>query len=315
MVAENFFFIDEIYDYNPRWIQLLPGKGCAWAKKSGGCYMCGFKKKTDEFVGQFTDDDIIELFREAEVMTQSQQPQKIAIYNGGSFLNDEEISHKVQSEICIKISLHPTIETLMVESRPEFVTEQKIAYLISLLGKKRLQVGIGLECENDKVRTRCIHKGFLKVDYERAAKVLKDNGAELFTYIFIKPLYLSEKGAIEEAIKSVKYAFEVGSKEVSLSCAFIQEGTRMEEEYEKGNFHPPWLWSIIEVVKQTYRFGSVHIGSFKDEPPPIAIPHNCDKCSAKIEMLFEKYNKTHDLKLLENLDCECKKDWEKVIKA
>ncbi len=316
IVKTNFSYLDEAFDPRmkksiSRWILLLPGTGCAWAREHGGCFMCGFKTKIEEVQKGRTASHkrLMTIFQLGKLTTVGNSPQSLTIYNGGSFLNDEEIPFKTQSEICRQTSRHPTIQKLIVESRPEFVTEENVKSLISILKGKVLEVGIGLECQSDEIRTKSIHKGFSRKDYEKAAAILGRNGAELLTYVFLKPIYLTEKEAIEEAIATIKYAFRIGSDEVALESAFIQKGTKMEALYSRGEYKPPWLWSIIEVVKNTYSLGPVRIGGFEDEPPPIDIPRNCPKCSPSIMKLFKEYKRTSDIELFEGLDCECKQIW------
>jgi archaeosine synthase beta-subunit len=312
----RFSYLDKEFDPKTdrnisRWVLLLPGSGCSWAKKSGGCFMCGFKTKIEEIQkGQpASHRRLMTIFRLGKLITIGKSPQNLTIYNGGSFLNDEEIPLKTQLEICRQVARHATIKKLFVESRPEFVTEEKIGLLVSILKGKVLEVGIGLECQSDEIRTKCIHKGFLKKDYEKAAAILKHSGAELLTYVFLKPIFLTEKEAVEEAIATIEYAFLIGSDEVALESAFIQKGTKMEEFYSQGEYKPPWLWSIVEVLKNTYHLGTVRIGGFEDEPRPIDIPRNCPKCSSLFTKLFEEYKKNGNVRLFDELDCECKQTW------
>jgi radical SAM enzyme (TIGR01210 family) len=143
----------------------------------------------------------------------------------------------------------------------------------------------------------------------KAIERLKSRGGFALTYVFLKPLGLSEREAIEEAVRTIEYAFNKGSDEISLSCAFVQEGTKTAKAYEDGKFRPPWLWSIIEVIRRTKHLGSVRVGSFKDEPLPIAIPNNCSKCSLAIEEALRKYNLIRQISIFDALDCECKKQW------
>jgi hypothetical protein len=178
------------------------------------------------------------------------------------------------------------------------------------LGEKRLQVGIGLECQNDEIRKRCVNKGFSRKDYEGALAILKGNSVEPVTYVFLKPLFLTEKQAIEEAIATIEYAFKVGTEEVALESAFIQKGTIMEEFYKRGKYKPPWLWSVISVVKSTYHLGPVRIGGFDDEPRPIDFPRNCPECSSEIMKLFKDYRLSGDVKLFDKIRCECEEAWE-----
>lgn len=317
---EGFYHVNSIYDFDEKksikhLVLLLPGKGCAWAQKTGGCTMCGFSQKIRQIGKNFTAQNLIALYKTAEIMTLEDKPTLLSIYNAGSFINNEEIPLKVQKEICQKVKKHPTIKKLAVESRAEFVTDDKIGFLKKGLGEKSLIVSIGLEAQNDKVRNVYIKKGLSRETYENALKIIKQNRVKSLTYVFIKPIYLDEREAIDEAINTAKYAFSAGSDEVAFESAFIQEGTMMEQFYLRGEFRPPWLWSIIEVVKKTHDLGNIRLGGFEDEPPPIAVPSNCSKCSKKIREILQKYRETNDIKLFDNLiDCECKKEWQKLIK-
>jgi len=317
---EQFYHISLLYDFeekkaNKQLTLMLPGKGCAFAKKTGGCTMCGFNKKIEQLKRTFSDNDLIALYKTAEIITIQEKPATISIYNAGSFINNDEISKKVQLNICKEVKKHPTIKNLFIESRAEYITKEKILSLKKELGSKKLTVAIGLETQDDKIRNQYIKKGLSKKEYENAIKILKQNGVKPATYILIKPIYLSEKESIKEAVKSVKYAFRAGSDEIILESSFVQKCTVMEKLYNEKKFSPPWLWSIIEVVKATNNLGNVRLGGFEDEPPPIAVPYNCKECSAKIKKSLQKYRETNDIKILSDLDCKCKKEWKKIIKS
>jgi len=317
----TFSYVDIIYNNankKPirRWVLLFPGYGCSWAKKEhGGCYMCGFKSRIEEITRgrKMSFSELMAIYKVAKSMVEKEVPEILTIYNGGSFLNDDEVPLEVQLEVCRDVSITSGIKTLFVESRPEFVTQEKIQLLTSKLGGKKLKVGLGLECVSDDVRERCINKGLSRKDYEKAVRLLRDNGASTLTYVFIKPLYLTEREAVLEAIRSVTYALDAGSNEVTLEAALVQRGTKMEEAYVGGTFRPPWLWSIIEVLKATHRLGQVNVGDFNDEPPPVAIPHNCEKCSSRIESLFQEYKESHEISIFDNVECDCRDIWRESL--
>jgi radical SAM enzyme (TIGR01210 family) len=316
----RFSYIDKVFNSEKkkkvtRWTLLLPGSGCAWAKNSDGCHMCGFKVKIDQ-VNRGKPASITKLmtiFQLGKSLTRGSSPYSLSIYNGGSFFNEEEIPLEVQEEICREVERSSSIAQLIVESRPEFITDDKIELITSLLKRKKLKVAIGLEAVSDYVRDVCINKGFSTDDYEGAVEILKKNAAETSTYVFLKPIYLSEQESIEEAVRTIRYALSRGSNEVLLESAFIQRGTKMEKLYREGEFQPPWLWSIIEVVRRTSHLGPVYIGGFEDEPPPIAIPHNCEMCSPRLMRSFRDYNESLDVSLLHNGYCACKVEWEKEV--
>lgn len=316
---QSFFYVNKIYDFLekkpiPRLTLLLPGKSCEWAVKSGGCTMCAFGKRAQEFGKKFSSKDLLALYKISTELTLSNQPLNLTIYNGGSFLNDNEIPFETQLEICKRVKKHPSIKTLFIESRVEFITLQKIKLLKVKLGNKRLTIGIGLEAEDDKIRNIFIKKGLNKKDYEKRVKLLKENGIRVLTYVFLKPIYLTEKEAIKEAIKTIEYAFKVGTDEIALEIASIQKETLMAKLFEERRYKLPWLWSVIEVLKKSYNLGPINIGDFTDEPPPIATASNCPRCSSKIKNLLQEYRENNNIRLFDNLYCQCLEEWKKEIK-
>jgi radical SAM enzyme (TIGR01210 family) len=317
--SSAFSRIDQIYDYasgsvTSRWTLLLPAAGCQWAKKSG-CYMCGFSNRINEvYAGREpTAFEVSGVYRIGRQLIEQHQPDMLSIYNAGSFLNEKEVPLSAQLGIFEDVARHRTIRRVMVETRPEFVTHEKLSTLTSVLRGKKLQLAIGLETVSDFVRTHCINKGFTKETFEAAVKTAKAMGSELLTYVFLKPLFLSEKEAIAEAIETIRYAFSLGSDAVAIEAAFIQEGTVMWNHFIEGRFKPPWLWSIIDVVRNCSNLGPVYIGGFEDEPPPIAVPANCGLCDSTILGAFKNYNKTLDIGFLDNLNCKCRREWEKEL--
>lgn len=288
---------------------MLPGAGCEWAKKSGGCYMCGFSCATRKYSRGLLLPAAVFKVMIKKALSKNQGIGSVAIYNGGSFLNPREIPESVPIWLCKQIEISKHVRQLFVESRPEFVDDVQIRTMVDSLGSKVLKVGIGLECATDFIRERCVHKGFSLQEYSKAVQTLKSLGARILTYIFLKPLFLSEAEAIEEAVKTIVYAFEQGSDEVALESAFVQKGTFMHRMFQSGKFKPPWLWSIIEVVRRTYHLGFVHVGGFTDEPPPVATPANCTKCSKLVKESLQKFREVHDIGVLDGLRCDCQAEW------
>lgn len=318
----NFHYLEKRYNVEKArqeltLVVLLPGKGCAWVQQTNGegCNMCGFKHilakvNSEQFFSSLMLESIV---KDAIKDTIQKKPEALVIYNGGSFLNPSEIFLEAQEKILEGVVRHPTIQSIIVESRPEFVTAEKISRYVSILGTKKLKVAIGLECVDDELRRKFINKGFSKADYDYSGKMIIDNGGQLSTYVFVKPLGLADKDAIDEAIETAKYAFSRGSH-VLLSCAFIQEGTKMANCYHRKEYKPPWLWTIIEIVKRLHNLGQIHIGSFHDEPQPVAIPQNygCG-CSEEVENALWRYNLTRDISLLKNLSCKCQRVWREEV--
>jgi hypothetical protein len=305
----DFSFVDEIFDplqkkLIKRWVLELPGAGCEWYKKTGGCTMCGFNRSTYKYTFRghlYPHCIFMLLFYYAYSLVKKEKPEQLVIYNGGSFLNDKEIPPKTQLAILRFVKNHPTLQKIMVESRAEFATTEKLLDYKKAIGNKKLEIAFGLESANDEVRNQCLKKGLTRREFVRAVMETKSLGFEVFAYVYLKPHCLDEETAVLDAIESIKYCFNVKVNEVSLSCAFVQKGTPLYQLYQEGLFKPPTLRSIIKVIKATASLGPVRIGSFDDEPPPIAKPSNYDGTDEQYLHAINLYRKSHDIKIFEVL--------------
>lgn len=332
---ESFSSVGEFFDpllnrTVNRWVLLLPTVNlCDWYLKSGGCTMCGFNcpkssKQQYAWIAKYFGGQALHLvYWLGYFGIWKQSPQNLTIYNGGSFLNSgkevpgskPEIPLSLQSGIFRHIGQHPTIQKIFVESRPEFITSSNIAPLNDLLKGKTLQVGIGLESSNNRIRNGILRKGISLDSFNHAVKILKKHGVKSLAYVFLKPMHLSEREAIQDAVRTIQFCFETGVDEVSLSCAFIQDETKMCQQYQNGSYKLPQLWSIIEVIKQTTNLGPVRIGTFEDDPPPIDVPHNCSLCTETVNRAISRYRNSFNIALFDQLSCSCLEAWQKEVYA
>ncbi|MBU6370942.1 MAG: hypothetical protein KGH93_03395 [Patescibacteria group bacterium] len=323
---ETFSAVGELYEPELKrtvkeWVLLMQGLNkCDWYLKSGGCTMCGFngpasaKEEYAWLTKYFGRSALDAMYWFGYFGIRHQRPERLTIYNGGNFLNSglevpgskPEIPFSLQTAICRHVGRHPTIEKLFVETKASFITEKNIPILKECIGRKTLQVGIGFESVDDRVRDKLLKKGTTRFEFEKKVDILKKNGVRSFAYVFLKPVGLSEREAIDDAVNTIAYCFAKGIDEVSLSCAFIQEGTEMCEAYRIGAYKPPTLWSIIEVVKRTASLGPVRVGTFEDEPPPIDVPKNCPECTGTVNAALDRYRCSFDPAVFDGLDCPCR---------
>lgn len=297
-----------------RAVVFLMSSGCEWAVKSGhGCTMCGHLAKQIRKGETISVDDYLQQFeKEIETIDFEKYPI-LNLFNNGSFLNDNEMPAEARREMLKKINKNRFIKMLVLETRPEFVTEKKVKEIKDILPNKHVELGVGLELKNDFYRGICINKGFSLERFNIAASIITEH-LNLRVYVLLKPLFLTEKESIEQAIETIEHAFEIGATTVSLEACTIQEFTLMKYLYDRGMYSPPWLWSIIEVVKNVKNPAKLIIGLFKFFPSPTAVPHNCDRCNEEVMEKIMQYNRTLDLKAFDGLTCECKKKWRAILK-
>lgn len=298
-----------------RAVMYLQSNGCEWALKNGnGCTMCGHLAKQAIYEKKITVEDYMSQFENEFKKVDFEKYPILNLFNNGSFLNENEIQKEAQIEILKMVQKNPYIKVVVLETRPEFVTEERIAMVKKYLKDKRVEIAIGLEMMDDDLRFTCINKGFTRARYEKAAKIIVDN-LHLRTYVLLKPPFLTEKESVEEAVRTIEYAFSVGCETVSLETCTIQDYTLVKYLSDRNAYKTSWLWSIVEVVKRTAHMGKVIVGMFQFYPSPVKVPYNCDKCSDRVLAAIKKYNETLDVTVLDNLDCECKAEWKKEYES
>lgn len=293
---------------------VLPTPGCAWVLSgSGGCSMCSYI--ADSPLEEVSSEELVEIFNvQFERQTKRKPingPTAIKIFVSGSFLNKEEIPQEAQKEIFKIINKYDDIEEVVVESRPEFVTEEVLRECCSLLKDKIFEVSIGLESSSDYIKKYKINKGFTNEDFQKAIDIIKslksDYKITSKAYLFVKPILTSEKEAIEDAVASAKYAEEVGVDRISFCPATIHKDTLMEVLWRRGSYQPPWIWSILEIIKKVR--SSVKIPVIMDTSGfgTRRGPSNCKKCNKKLKNMIIESNLNQTIP--EEFECDCKNRW------
>ncbi len=280
-------------------VMILRTKGCSWAHSSG-CSMCGYIN--DAASEEVKEDDL--LFQFESAMSKYSGEKIVKIFTSGSFLDEKEVPIKVQDKILD--SLSEKAQNIIIESRPEFVKSERVE------GRRNLEVAIGLESATDFVLEHAINKGFRFGDYEKAVKILHENKIKVKTYLLVKPPFLSEKDAISDAVKSTNKIAKY-SPTISFNPVNIQKYTLVERLWRRGEYRPPWLWSVVEVLKQTSDLDNVRLMSSPTGGGTKRGAHNCGICDSKILKAIEEFSQTQDPKHLEKLHCGCKEIWKDIL--
>ena len=262
--------------------------------------MCGYASEG----APATEDDLMVQFS-AATKDISPEDRVVKIYTSGSFLDPAEVSESVNSRILDLLSA-AGVEKLIIESRPEYVTAERVEDSVA---KIRTEVAMGLETSSDLVRDHSICKGFSFEEFAAAAKMVHSGGGSVKTYLLLKPPFLSEGVAIADALRSARDAAP-HSDVLSLNLSNIQRGTLMERMWMSGDYRPPWLWSAVEVLKK------VDYMSIVCDPVAAGTrrgPSNCGRCDEAIAGAIREHALTQDVGVFEDLDCECRAAWEKVV--
>ena len=279
--------------------------GCRW----NNCTMCGYVY--DSAQKPPSHDDLMKQFEYA--MSRCKDEEFIVkIFTSGSFLDDGEIPPDTRKEMLSRLAEDSRVKKVIAETRPEYVTQEKVSQAVSALGK-RFEVAIGLETSSDMIRKDCINKGFTFSDFVRAGEAAKKEGTTVKAYLLLKPPFLSEGTAIKDIIESINDAAPHAGT-ISVNLCNVQKGTLVEEMFLRGDYRPPWLWSAVEVLRRGKELAPdtvilsdpVAAGSARG-------PHNCGKCDKDVAEAIRNFSLTQDTRIFDNLDCDCKELWKKVV--
>jgi radical SAM enzyme (TIGR01210 family) len=282
---------------------ILRTRGCAWALESG-CSMCGYIN--DAMQKAVSDEDILQQFSDA---TKNLKSQKIVkIFTSGSFFDEGEISIFVKKKI-IEI-LADKVKKISVESRPEYISGEKLKPIIEICENKdvQLEVSIGLESATDKILEHSINKNLRFADYLKATDTLKKNNVLIKTYLLLKPPFLTEREATIDALNSVRNIRNI-SNTISLNPVNIQNHTLVEYLWHRGEYSLPWLWSLVEVLKESSKITNVRLLSTPSGAGTKRGVHNCGKCDGDVLKAVQNFSLYGNVDVFGSLYCDCKEEW------
>ncbi|MBC7107998.1 MAG: archaeosine biosynthesis radical SAM protein RaSEA [Methanomassiliicoccales archaeon] len=275
--------------------------GCWWARKEG-CLMCGYNAESDPCVGLAEIREQLNCVKEAY-----SNEEFVKIYTSGSFLDTREIPREARNEI---FETFHGAKRILIETRPEFVTEDNLCDL----PRDKLELAMGLESASDKTLAKCVRKGFFVEEYEKAANFLNHEGIPLRTYLLLKPPFLTEKDAIEDCLRSISFASRF-SESISINPVNVQKGTVVEFLWKRGDYRPPWLWSLVEVLLKAKVEKEARVFSSPTGGGSMRGAHNCFRCDSEVLRALERYTFSQDKREFDSLSCSCVDRWKTFLEV
>ncbi|MDH3365853.1 MAG: archaeosine biosynthesis radical SAM protein RaSEA [Thermoplasmata archaeon] len=282
-------------------VVILRTSGCAHSI-NGGCTMCGYNIESQENIDT---GDLLAQFNKASADMEGISFLKL--YTSGSFLDEREIPADVRNHVLTWCKDRDS--RLLFESRTEFVTEEMMDAVNGI--HDDLEIAVGLESSNDKVLKYAINKNMTVADYDNAADIIKKAGAKLRAYVLLKPPFLTEAEAIEDAIATAKHA-ALKSDTISINPVNIQRGTLVERLWKNWAYRAPWLWSVVEVLNSCADVDRKVVcdptGGGKERGA-----HNCGGCDSKILESIKEHSTSQKRSKIDGPVCSCRDLWEGVV--
>ena len=286
--------------------------GCYWGKQ-GGCTMCGYVY--DSSAGTPSDDDLMAQLEKAMERAKDKEMKRmmVKIFTSGSFLDEREISKEVRRRILTRLSDDLRVAAILAETRPEFVTDEAAKDCLSAMGGKPFEFACGLETTSDRIRKDSINKGFSFEKFKQAAEIAKKNGIYTKAYLMLKPPFLSEREAMLDIQKSIDDVAPY-AETVSINLCNVQTGTFVEKLWENKEYRPPWLWSIVHILREAKtKHPSLYLMSDPVGAGAKRGPRNCKKCSHEAADMIREFSISQDVRALDRVTCDCQLLWEKEL--
>jgi len=288
---------------------IFKSAGCTWSK----CRMCSYRH--ERYSDQHSPEILLSRLRAqlAWVNRQynSEEYRMVKIFTSGSFFDPREIPPAFLSDIAASFRG----KLVVAETRPEFVYSETLSAFMTILDdgtwNTPLYCAMGLETSNDRIREKCINKGFTFSDFKKAASSAHAVGAGVKAYLLFKPLFLTEAEALADMKSSIRDAAD-HAEMVSMNPCTVQRNTELEYYWKRGAYRPPYLWSILSLLADA----PLHVTCDPLGGGQSRGPHNCKKCDYEIVKGIRDYSLNADRDLimaLSDTKCDCKEEWEFVL--
>lgn len=297
-----------------RIVFFLKGTGCSQIKRNGGCTCCGFYSISnlgEKISDKYYMEKIDEIIEEKSINISNYEI--VCLYNDGSLLNEEEFSLDVLMYIVKKLNKLQNIKRIVIEAKVNDITEEKLSVLRSLTNKE-FEITVGYESADESVRQLCVNRPFSNKAFEYKIKMSKAYDIDIVPLLMVKPAFLSEREAVEDFLKSLKYLEKFQLARIDMELPTVMKDTLNYELWKINKYKPISFWSVIEILKEREKQELVtplYISPMVYSVAAVDKAHTCEKCSKIIYELFQKYNKDGNITIFEDLKCDCKKEWEK----
>ena len=194
---------------------------CFWGK----CYFCGWGKK----VVERSIEEVKRIFD--KFISSKQDIERLKIFSSGSFLDPKQFPEELQDYIFRRAEEYG-IKEIVIESRPEFITENVVSRLSQY--KVKITVAMGLEVADNEA-LKILNKGMTVEQYIRAATLLKKYGLGVRTYVLVNPH--SKIRSPEYVHKTIELALKYSDSIVVINT-YPHKNSDLWEDWINGKWRP-----------------------------------------------------------------------------
>jgi radical SAM enzyme (TIGR01210 family) len=252
------------------------------------------------------------LFLDPPVTARATDIRKFIVSNNGSVLDEATFSSTALMYLLAKTNMHlPSLETLCLETRPEYVDMAELEFLARALQEGEtptaLELAVGFEAFDDRIRNEVFNKGLDLNLFERFIGEVGVYGFRVKTYFMQKPAPgLTDNQAVNDIQRAVEYLDRLSHRHgveinMHLNPTYVARGTFLEKSFRQGDYVPPRLVDVARAALFARDTSiSVFLGLYDEG---LAVPGGGFIRPGDESLIheLERFNKTGDFGILEAL--------------
>lgn len=294
-------------------------RGCTF-DLGGQCTMCDYGTSTEQ-----SPDEMVSAVR-AALAQLSPVPRVLLVSPSGSIFDDREVAPAARRAI-FGLVRGVRCRLYICETRPEFVSEDKLREFRQILDDRPVAIEMGLESSDPWVLRHCVNKSMRLEQYLSALALARGNRIRTYANVLLGAPFLSETEAIDDAERTVRWALDVGTDRCVLFPVHVKPWTIVHRVWERALYSPPSLWSLVEVLR---RLGPglarrVNVSWYRPQSGSGLgsvggrvgwSPTTCPRCEPEVLRLLDRYRRSRRFVFVEaiaRLDCSCRVEWRKRL--
>jgi hypothetical protein len=281
-------------------VAILKTRGCAW-DLSGGCTMCSYTNQSHR--GKFDQADLEA--QAARLGEQYKGEKVVKIYTSGSFLDEREVPKVTRDDVLARVA---GARKIVVEARSDVTPDHVLEDLAARA--PQAEIALGLESSSQEILDESVNKGGSVEDFVDASRRIHARGLKVKAYVMLKPPFLSERRALEDAVSTMAFAAPQADT-LSLNPVNIHKGSLVERMFFRGEYRPPWIWSVWDAISRRPSAklticSTVAFGKRRGA-------HNCGKCDGALTKALKEFNFVQELPAEPPVACGCRGSWREAL--
>ena len=289
--------------------------GCRYFMR-GGCTMCNYGHHR-----KIAADAMIANVEHALLEAQIKPEDTLLITPSGSMFDDVEVPREAYVGIMRLVAQSPTAR-FTCETQAQYATEERLEEYRRLVPDRPLHISCAIESANPWIRRNCLNKDLPTDVYLNALATARKNSVAFSTNILLGIPFLMEQESIDDTVATINWTLRQGVAECYVFPVHVKIGTLTHWLWERNEFNPPSLWSLVEVLSrldegQLARVSvawhkAYYVNSADSNRKRRRMPFTCTTCYPRVVAGLDEYVATRSRQAVDDLlriHCSCRDEW------